>query len=758
LLHEADETARSDWAARYGVHNTGREGSGTTLMAYQTPLTIKETLEKISQRSFVLPAIQRELVWAQEPERMTKLFDSLLRGYPIGTFLFWRVTPENSRSFHFYEFMREWHELKQRHNERLHVSTPRELTAILDGQQRLTSLNVGLYGSLAHKLPNRRRDSAGAYPEKRLFVDLKFEPSEDDDVHYRFEFLTDEQARRSGESHWYRVGDILDLEEPGEPVYDYVERHALTGNRNAFRVLSRLWKAVHEDGVVSYFEEKQQDLSKVLDIFVRVNSGGVALTKSDLLLSIATAQFTLRDAREEIHRLVDDLNATQPGFKITKDLVLKAGLVLTDISDIGFRVESFTADNMKILDSQWEDVEDALRTGVHLLASFGFSESTLPASSVLIPLADYIHSRGLTSSYVTSAVPAVRADRERVRSWTIRTILRPGVWGSGLDGLLRSLHQCISETSGAFPLDAIETAMARRGKSLAFDDALIDDLLDTPYKHKRMFALQTLLYDWVDPRNQFHIDHIFPRSLSTAARLRAQGVSASAVDDIRDKVERLANLQLMSGPENSQKRAQLPATWAREHFPDAAAREAWLAGHDLHGIPEDFHAFLGFYERRRSILRRRLVELLGGYTRDGATHNIETRLPRPTKPQALEDSRPRTPSPPLPGWSGETAPPAPPRYSPLYGGASKRSYGVGVSDLLALGRLQPGATLRGRYHGQTISVTVSADGRLEAGGKSYSSPSAAAVALTHQPSANGWIFWHTEDGTRIADLRPGFGT
>src|SRR4051794_36408981 len=469
---------------------------------------------------------------------MTRLFDSILRGYPIGTFLFWQVTPEQSKEFHFYEFMLHWHERKHRHNDRLHLGEPRELTAILDGQQRLSTLNIGLYGSLAHKLPRKRVDSVDAYPAKRLYVDLRYAPTEDDALQFGFDFLTDDQAAATGEHHWYRVGEILDVAEPGEPIFEYVKKHDLT-DTSAFRTLARLWKAVHEDGVVSYFEEKEQSLSKVLDIFVRVNSGGVVLTKSDLLLSIATAQFEGRDAREEIHGLVDDLNDTKPGFKFTKDLVLKAGLVLTDISDVGFRVENFTAANMKILDEKWDDVERALRVGVKLLSSFGFSESSLPAASVLIPVADYIHQRGLDESYVTSASPTVRADRAVVRHWTIRTILKPGIWGSALDQLLRALHQALKETDGGFPAEAIESEMAKRGKSLAFDGDLLDELVDTPYKHKRTFALLTLLYDWVDTRNDFHVDHVFPRSVATRAKLRSHGVAEADLDEIADKIERL---------------------------------------------------------------------------------------------------------------------------------------------------------------------------------------------------------------------------
>lgn len=709
-------------------------------MAYQIPLTIKETLESIAQNRFVLPAIQRELVWAQEPERMTRLFDSILRGYPIGTFLFWKVTPEQSKEFHFYEFMLNWHERKRRHNDRAHVAEPRELTAILDGQQRLSSLNIGLYGSLAHKLPRKRIDSVDAYPPKHLYVDLRFEPTDDDDLQYGFSFLTAEQAVSTDDHHWYRVGSILEVIEPGEPIFDYVTTHSLT-NTPAFRILSRLWKAIHEDGVVSYFEEKEQSLSKVLDIFVRVNSGGVVLTKSDLLLSIATAQFEGRDAREEIHALVDDLNDTKPGFKFSKDLVLKAGLVLTDISDVGFRVENFTAANMKILDDQWESVERALRIGVKLLSSFGFSESSLPASSVLIPIADYIHQRGLDERYVTSAVPDVQADRAILRHWTIRTILKPGIWGSALDQLLRSLHQAIKASTGGFPIDAIEAEMGKRGKSLEFETALLDELVDTPYKHKRSFALLTLLYDWVDTRNDFHVDHVFPRSLATVAKLRDHGVDAVDFEEFRDKVERLPNLQLLAGPENIQKRAQLPADWVRAQYPHQEQRDAWLAGHDLHGLPADLDDLLPFYESRRDVIRHRLMTLLGA-------------PPNQIRQAAAE-------APPLPVIATAQAMPAnaaarrPVREERTAPGPKKRIYKTTLKDLLVTGRLAAGDVLHATYRGAEFEVTVRADGRLVSPtGDDFDSISQAARLLTGQKSVNGWLFWLTRSGSPVGDLRP----
>jgi transposase len=47
---------------------------------------------RLNTQSF-LPAIQREFVW--RPDQIIQLFDSLLRRYPVGSFLFWEVQPEN---------------------------------------------------------------------------------------------------------------------------------------------------------------------------------------------------------------------------------------------------------------------------------------------------------------------------------------------------------------------------------------------------------------------------------------------------------------------------------------------------------------------------------------------------------------------------------------------------------------------------------------------------------------------------------------
>ena len=271
---------------------------------YQTGGTIKEILDEIQKHNIVLPAIQREFVW--RPEQIRRLFDSLMQGYPFGTFLYWRVESENSSRFTFYDFVRNYHERDNPHCPRLPVYHDRQLIAVLDGQQRLTALNIGLCGSMAWKLPRRWAKFDSAFPQRQFHLDLLWRPVEDDESgqRYRFRFLTEEQlSGASAEECWFPVGDILGMTS-GPPMLRWLnERLGQDQLDQAYETLDTLYQAVHNKHLVSYYEEGSQELERVLQIFIRTNNGATILSYSDLLLSVAVAQWTKYDAREEIHAL-----------------------------------------------------------------------------------------------------------------------------------------------------------------------------------------------------------------------------------------------------------------------------------------------------------------------------------------------------------------------------------------------------------------------------------------------------------------------
>lgn len=580
-------------------------------MAFQAPITIKEALKNIESNKYLLPAIQREVVWSTD--QIVRLFDSLMQEYPIGSFLMWNVEEENSKEYTFYEFMTHYHGLQNRHLKRHELSTKRPITGVLDGQQRLTALNIGLRGSYSQRIPRSWAHIPSNYPKTELYLRLD-EPAPEGELglEFDFRFLKEEAAQQlnEGDAHWFRVKEIMDFD-PDLGIIYYLEDHGLSGRGNKFPALAltRLHRLVHRDQVINFFLEPSQDLDKVLNIFIRVNSGGTQLSYSDLLLSIAVAQWTTIDAREVIHGLVDELNGMGKGFSFNKDQVLKAGLMLNDIPSVAFRVTNFNSTNMAVLEANWDSVADALRLATRLVASFGFSDRDLSAYSAVLPIAYYLKLNNFQEPYLTHHSHAT--DREAIRTWLNRSILKGGIWGSGLDTLLMALRSVLQQHGNEhFPTAEIEAEMSRRGKSLRFDIEEIEELSTMHIKDRRVFSFLSLLYPGMDMKNDFHIDHVFPANAFSVAKLRKAGVIEDDIQALMDAYNRLPNLQLLEGPINQSKQDKLPHIWAESAFVNDHTRIAYFDRHMLGTIPEELVSFLEFYETRRRRIVERSMKLL----------------------------------------------------------------------------------------------------------------------------------------------------
>lgn len=588
----------------------GNHRGRRTAMGYRLPVTIAETLKRIQTHDLVLPAIQREFVW--EDRQIEALFDSLLRGYPIGSFLSWTVEADTAKQFKFYDFMLHYHQWTNPHCQVLDLATDKPIQAILDGQQRLTSLNIGLRGSYATRKSGAWRFKASSYPVRRLYLNVFKDTDENDEDGrlYDFRMLTDAQRDADSENpdvHWFPVHLCYDL--ALDDLMGEIAERGVGNTKAATKMLIRLYTAIHNEPTLYFYEETDQDVERVLDIFVRVNSGGEPLSYSDLLLSIATAQWDQRDARAEIHKLVDTLNGTGAGFSIKKDAILKAGLVLAGVSDVGFKVKNFNAANMAKLQNEWDDITAALTTAVNLLADFGLSDATLSADSVLIPVAYYVRRRGLTDAY--RAAPKHANDRAILRSWVMRSLIKPGIWGSGLDSLLRDLRNDIdSDGADGFPIKKIEASMASRAKSLTFGEEEIADILALKYGRNRTFAVLAILFPHVNTRNQHHIDHVFPQTLLRANKLKPLGFNSEQIREMQDQRDRLPNLQLLEGPENIAKSGTDPATWVAENY-TAEQQSAHLERHALPWLPSSAKEFDAFYEDRKEALAERIRKHLG---------------------------------------------------------------------------------------------------------------------------------------------------
>ena len=597
-------------------------------MAFQTPITIEKAIDHIHNNRFLLPAIRREFVW--RPHQIERLFDSLMRGYPIGTFLFWRVDPETAKNYSFYQFITNYDQ-REPHNPVHRVpSTVPGLKAVLDGQQRLTALNIGLRGSIARKLPRRWWTNPDTSPTTKLYLDLLWQSDEDNDegLKYRFRFLTNNLSRTSNDNVcWFPVSQVLALPDTGPVMIQWLnEQLPQKLITPAYKTLYELYQVVHNDGIISAYEEASQDPERVLNIFVRTNSGGTPLSYSDMLLSMAMTQWDKVDARKEIYALVDEINNIGRDCSFNRDFVLKACLMLGDSNSVHFKVENFGKSQIGTLQDQWDHIRSTITETVGLASSFGYSgQSVLPPLDNVADQVELAFSFGSSGQSLTSAnallpiayflhhcQPALNTkDRKAIRNWLIRSLLKRGFWNSGVDNLLMAIRRAIRESSchDGFPACAIETALPS-GKSLTFDDEELQDLADTEYGG-RAYILLLLLYDFVDvATNQFHIDHVFPRALMTEARLKKVGISEEKIPEYLDRVNRLANLQLLEGSINIRKSAMLPAYWLSARYLDESERQHHCHLHDLGDVPTEIDGFLDFYETRQRRILEKLRHLL----------------------------------------------------------------------------------------------------------------------------------------------------
>ena len=590
--------------------------------------TIKQALDMIrapdntDADKFAMPAIQRRFVWL--PGQIAKLFDSLMQGYPVGSFLFWEVKSETVPKYIWYDFVLDYHEKDSPDSPIFKPNTDYGLTAILDGQQRLTALNIGLGGTYADKLPRLHRKNPHAYPEKRLYLNIASELRDDESgMKYDFRFLTRKQFEDDGGYRkWFSVADVMpwDDEDAGGP-HSYAMEHGLmdgiittedrTRASDIVNRLARLRRVVHENDTISFFSESDQDLEKMLNIFVRTNSGGTRLTNSDLLLSIATASFSSDiNARQEVLDRTKELNAVGDGFNFPHDFILKAGLVLSDINDIGFKVRNFNTENMRRLESQWESITTTLYYTVELAAKFGLSSHSLTSQNALLPIAYWMNKNGMGDDFVSSV--AYADERERIKTWLFQSLLKRGMWGGASDTRLARLRAVLRRHDGdRFPASELWQAATGVSSGPAFSDEELDHLLDTP-KGRTTFVILSLLYPFVDvANNTFHIDHVMPKTKFSDKSLNEEQVYGEERGELKERRDRLPNLQLLPGRENVSKQTKMPLDWIVSRFEDTRSRERYIDDHDLGKLPENIRLFGKWYDVRRRDMHTRLRGLLG---------------------------------------------------------------------------------------------------------------------------------------------------
>lgn len=567
---------------------------------FKQPITIKEAIDNIYNRYYLIPAIQRKFTWSSEQIEM--LFDSIMRGYPISSFMFWKICdPKLKSDYKFYQFLTNYREFFADDNLDIDTAGVPDFEAVVDGQQRLTSLYIGLRGTYAYKMPRKwLKDNEDSIPTRRLYLCLSESVNQeyDNQKKYDFRFLTSEEYMElSKRSTWFLVKEILDLDSL-QKVNKYINDNHLQGNEYASDTLIGLFSQIHKEPLINFYLQEEQDSDKVLEIFIRANSGGTPLTFSDLLMSISSANWKTIDARKEIKDVIDKVyEIGKPSFIISKDFILKTCLVLY-IDNIKFQIKNFTQSNVKLFEDNWSEIKKSILAAFTLFEKLGFNDKSFRAKNAAIPIIYYIHRHNLADKINTPLYD--KEDKEIIAKWLILSFIK-SIFGGQSDSVIATIRSVLRETkSNKFPAQEIMDAFKSESKNYSIDDDFITGLLEAQKDSNEAFYLLRLLYpklDYQDPN--LHQDHLHPATYFLSdEKLNACGIPNDDIEFAKDDKNwnSVSNLQLLVWQINESKNDKLLAEWAKE---TGISNESMFLSKETSLDIKDFKSFI--IDRRKNI-------------------------------------------------------------------------------------------------------------------------------------------------------------
>ena len=500
---------------------------------------------------------------------MAALFDSLMQDRPIGSFCFWKIPEDDRATGAFYRFLKEYKpnlkdeppSYKKIPPSKLKKS--KELLAVLDGQQRLTTLNIALRGFYAPRKYKGTKNRSGKYdeddfPHRKFYLNLsgyanqgKKEGEMTPDK-FDFQFLTGDEARKK-DGRWFLVSEIWNLKD--KKALDSHIRDELGSHGNSREFLYKLYEIIHKEPLINYFQTDEQELKQVCDIFVRINTGGVNLSGGQVLLSIVTAQWR-GNAKEKIKTLIKELNETGRGFKLYEDFVLRACLMLTK-GGIALNRDNLTPSRARAIEKAWGQITETLKTTVRLVSDFGYSHKYLTVRNTLIIIARYLFERfGSEENYKQSLESyreerKFREDRDAICDWMAKTMLRGGNpflrMTQIADRIKTTIQEHVQKLPLKFPAQEINKEMGKSGRGTTFGPAHLDTCLNLT-NGRRAFSVLRLLYPDVDlSEGSFEIDHLYPGAKVTKEGFESfKKYPSKDIESALSRKKKISNLQFLS--------------------------------------------------------------------------------------------------------------------------------------------------------------------------------------------------------------------
>lgn len=314
-----------------------------------------DLISEIQKGQIKIPKFQRDFVWSIE--KTAKLLDSILKGYPIGTFILWET---NERL----------NDIKDIGNLKLPpVPDDVKVQYVLDGQQRITSLYAAFLGANIQKEGEKKITNYSL-----IYVDLEGDIEDNDK-----QLIVSEEP----ENAFVTLNEVLNF---NDNLLEIKEKYT----DEQFKLIHQ-YSQTFSTYDFSTIVLRKEDIDSAIEVFTRINTGGQTLTLFEIMAAKTYDEEQHFDMQDRFQNLLKELEVSKYNTISSSVILNVLGLILSKNKECKRKVV-LQLDKQKIIDT-WDNVISALKESIDYFRSvYRIPVSTLlPYDSLLVPFSYFFY-------------------------------------------------------------------------------------------------------------------------------------------------------------------------------------------------------------------------------------------------------------------------------------------------------------------------------------------------------------------------------
>lgn len=479
-------------------------------MAIWKTYRVSDIIAEISDEKFVLPVIQRPLVWTEE--KMELLFDTLLKGDSFGGVMVIEEEKESKPLFNYRPFTKDGDLIASRQIDKL----TQLQNFVIDGQQRLQSFYIGLKGSINGKV---------------LYFDLfsdynsEFEFKFENDVQKLSKQSKENAERTVPEHNWYLASGLLkrlkDTNDEDQVATEIITSQAITDDTKKTHIIKNV-KAFYKNVitaetlgiskvVINKSSDETANRQRIVELFRRLNDGGTKLSSFDLVASI------LKGFAWEMEGFLRETLENYEEIGLTQDNLIKLIFILQDnhnkeMASIDSKDADFAITNRERIKCTLKSLKDFL---IHSKLYDYYKDGNRSFIPLLF-IAYHIYHKKIDNHSITTFFDnydAGNTDFPKIKKWLFHSLVN-GVFrskGAGWipykTGIRKILDESKNHKDLDFPTDKLFQVYTNHPITFTttYDTNNLDQL-DSSFVYY-------LMYDLAKTIRTNDIDHIMPKSI-----------------------------------------------------------------------------------------------------------------------------------------------------------------------------------------------------------------------------------------------------